>query len=101
MLSITNAVLQAHGKQNLPIVSLVAGSVVKMISSFILIGIPEIGIYGAPISTVICYVVITVFNVYFMSKYTGVTPAVFSYLFQTARRIGNFYVRRVRNSLSA
>lgn len=82
MLSISNAVLQAHGKQNLPIISLVAGSVVKMISSFILIGIPEIGIYGAPISTVICYVVITVFNVYFMSKYTGVTPAVFRTFFK-------------------
>ena len=82
ILSISNAILQAHGKQSLPIVSLIAGSVVKLILSFILIGIPAIGIYGAPISTVVCYMVTTGCNVYFMAKYTDVTPSVFKTFFK-------------------
>jgi len=77
VLSISNAVLQAHGKQKLPIISLVAGSVAKLILGFVLIGIPQIGIYGAPISTVVCYMIATSFNIYFMAKYADVKPAVF------------------------
>lgn len=82
ILSISNAILQAHGKQSLPIISLVLGSVVKLILSFILIGIPQIGIYGAPISTVVCYMVTTGCNVYFMAKHTDVTPKVFRTFFK-------------------
>lgn len=77
VLSTSNAVLQAHGKQKLPIISLVAGSVAKLILGFVLIGIPQIGIYGAPISTVVCYMIATSFNIYFMAKYADVKPAVF------------------------
>ena len=77
VLSISNAVLQAHGKQRLPIISLVAGSASKLILGFVLIGIPQIGIYGAPISTVVCYMIATSFNIYFMAKYADVKPAVF------------------------
>ena len=77
MLSISNAILQAYGRQNKPIISLVSGSVVKIMLSFVLIGIPAINIYGAPISTVVCYIICTVLNVYFMAKYTDVRPSVF------------------------
>ena len=76
MLSVSNAVLQAYGKERLPIVSMIVGSAVKLIASFVLIGIPAVGIYGAPISTVLCYIVITVLNFYFMVKYTGVAPSI-------------------------
>lgn len=77
MLSISNAILQAYGRQNKPIISLALGSVVKIILSYVLIGIPAINIFGAPISTVVCYIICTVMNVYFMAKYTDVRPSVF------------------------
>lgn len=77
MLSISNAILQAYGRQNKPIISLALGSVVKIILSYVLIGIPAINIFGAPISTVVCYIICTVLNVYFMAKYTDVRPSVF------------------------
>lgn len=48
MLSVTNSFLQAHGHQHLPIISMISGAVIKLLSTFILIGV--IGsIYGAPV----------------------------------------------------
>jgi len=72
MLSVTNAILQAHKHERLPIISLIAGSVVKITSSFILIGIPSINIYGAPIGTFLCYLTICIINFAFMKKFIGV-----------------------------
>ena len=74
MISITNAILQASGNERLPIISMVAGAVVKIISSTVLIGIPEIGIYGTPIGTFLCYMTTTVINFIFLSKYVDLTP---------------------------
>ncbi len=48
MLSVTNSFLQAHGHQQLPIVSMVAGAVVKLLTTFILIGVIGSAI-GAPV----------------------------------------------------
>lgn len=75
MLAITNALLQAHKLERKPILSMVAGSVVKLVSSYIFIGIPNIGIYGAPIGTFLCYFVITMINFYFLAKYVGLIPS--------------------------
>ena len=74
MLAITNALLQAHRLERKPIVSMTAGSVVKLISSYILIGIPRLGIYGAPIGTFLCYLVISLFNFYYLAKYVKLIP---------------------------
>ncbi|MCI8589802.1 MAG: polysaccharide biosynthesis protein [Clostridiales bacterium] len=74
MIAITNAILQASGHEKLPILSMVAGAVVKIISSLILIGIPSIGIYGTPIGTFLCYMTTTIINFYYIAKYTGVVP---------------------------
>ena len=55
MLSITNAILQVYGHERKPIISMLAGSAVKIAVSYILIGTPSIGIFGAPVSAfIIC-----------------------------------------------
>lgn len=72
MLAITNAVLQASGYERKPIISMLFGAVVKLVSSTILIGIPSIGINGAPIGTFLCYLTITVMNFYFIIKYVRI-----------------------------
>ena len=74
MYSITTAFLQAHGKERLPIVSVLAGVIVKLLSSFILIGIPGIQILGAPIGTLLCYITISVVNFYFVAKHVRFLP---------------------------
>lgn len=76
MTSVTNAVLQSLHKQWLPIISMAAGVAAKFASAFILISIPEVNIYGAPISTAICYLVAMLTNFFFMSKYTHCLPGI-------------------------
>ncbi len=74
MLAITNSFLQAHNLERKPIISILAGSAVKLISSFLLIGNEHIQILGAPIGTLLCYITIVVFNFYFVAKHIGFVP---------------------------
>lgn len=69
LITVTNAVLQAWGHPYLPIVSITVGTAVKMISEFLLIG-STLGIYGAPLSTLMCSVTVVCLNVIFMRKCT-------------------------------
>ena len=76
MLAITNSVLQAHKKPYLPLISMLIGAAVKIAASFLLIGNPSIGIYGAPLSTDICYIVVVICNFYFCARYADFCPSV-------------------------
>lgn len=62
IVSLTNAMLQAIGLINVPIVTMLIGGAVKLAVNYILVGIPSIGISGAPIGTSACYLVIGVLN---------------------------------------
>jgi len=74
LMTVTNAVLNAQGQEKKPIISMALGMGVKIISSYILIGIPKINMFGTPVSTVLCYFTVMCANFYFMAKYTGVAP---------------------------
>ena len=76
MLAITNSILQANKKPYLPLVSMLVGAIAKIVASFLLIGNPDIGIYGAPISTDICYIIVVICNFYFCAKYAKFAPSV-------------------------
>ena len=66
----TTSVLQGLGKQRIPMYTLVAGVVCKIVLNYVLIAIPEINIHGAPIASLVCYTVSMVPNLYYMLKYT-------------------------------
>ncbi|MDD6051085.1 MAG: polysaccharide biosynthesis protein [Clostridiales bacterium] len=66
----TTSVLQGLGKQRIPMYTLVAGVVCKIILNYVLIAIPSINIHGAPIASLVCYTVSMVPNLYYMLKYT-------------------------------
>lgn len=72
MLSITNSILQAYKMQWLPIISMVSGAAVKLISEFILIS--NFGIIGTPISTLLCYITCSTLNFIFVAKFTKIIP---------------------------
>ena len=48
--------------------SLPLGGVVKVLATWVLVGSPSIGIYGAPLGTIISYVCIVAFNIWFMRR---------------------------------
>lgn len=56
------AILQSIDKQFHPVKNLALGLVVKVVLSYILIGIPSINIRGAAISTTIAYLVVALLN---------------------------------------
>ena len=74
LVSVTNALLQAAGKERLPVISMIAGGVVKLVTNFILIGTPSINIHGAPIGTIACYATIAIINIVFVYTKTELGP---------------------------
>ena len=78
MITITNAVLQAYKQVKKPIISMTVGVLVKVVLAFILIGMPKVNVYGAPISTFISSVVIVSINIYFIVKQSGRIGTVFN-----------------------
>ena len=71
MITLTNAILHSYKMVNKPIISMLIGAIVKIIFSYILIGIPKIYIYGAPISTFFSTLTIVAVNLYFIVKKIG------------------------------
>lgn len=61
-----NAILQASGKELLPMYSMIVGGVVKIAVNWFLVARPEINIYGAPIGTLVSYLVMSIMNFVFM-----------------------------------
>lgn len=61
--SVTNAILQAMGHTYIPVVTMIIGGIIKVFANNLLIGMPEINISGAPISTILCYSFIAVANI--------------------------------------
>ena len=67
-----NNMLQAVGRADVPVKSLLFGATAKIISNFVLVGRPEINIKGAPVGTVLCYLIIVLNNLLVLLKITGV-----------------------------
>lgn len=76
LITTTNAILQSYKQTGKPIISMAIGALVKIVSAYILIGVPSIGVYGAPVSTLLCNITITAFNIYFMNKRLPATDSV-------------------------
>ncbi len=64
LLFTTNAILQSFGRATRPVIDMAVGGVVKIILSYVLIGIPQVAAMGSAISTVVSYVVMVVLNVF-------------------------------------
>lgn len=66
----TTSILQGLGKQRIPMYTLIAGVVCKIILNYVLVSIPGVGIHGAPIASIVCYTVSLVPNLLYVLKYT-------------------------------
>ncbi len=65
MITATNSVLHAYQVVNRPILSMLCGAAVKIVSAYFLIGNPRIAMLGAPISTFLCNSVVVLLNLFF------------------------------------
>lgn len=66
--TVTSSLHQACGNVRLPVVSMLCGAIVKLVSNCILVNISQINIKGAAISTILCYTVIAAINIVALKK---------------------------------
>ena len=71
-----NAILQASGKERLPMYAMVSGSIVKIIINWVIIANPKINIYGAPVGTLFGYLWMGIADFIFIRKAVGMKPGV-------------------------
>ncbi|MEG0876007.1 MAG: polysaccharide biosynthesis protein [Oscillospiraceae bacterium] len=64
----TTAVLQAAGRERLPMYTMLIGGGLNIVLNWFLVGNPNINIFGAPIGTLICYLVMSGLNLFFVMK---------------------------------
>ncbi len=58
----TTSMLQAIGKQNVPVINMAVGVLLKIVVNYTLVGIEGINVVGAPAGTGVCYAYIMIAN---------------------------------------
>ncbi len=76
MVLVTNAMMQAHGHVNLPVINMFIGGLVKILVNYILVSNPNINIQGAPVGTLCCHLSITLLNIFAMRKVLPRAPKI-------------------------
>lgn len=74
MVTVMTGILQAAGRERLPVIAAVIGGVIKLAVNHVLISNPEINIYGAAISTLCCFATICVLDFFFLWRCFGQSP---------------------------
>lgn len=79
-----NAIMQAHGFVSLPVANMIIGGLVKVVINFVLVGMPAVNIYGAPIGTVACFLVITILDLFCLGRVVRRPPKVLRLMIRPA-----------------
>ena len=80
---VTTAIMQAHGHASRPVMNMLIGGILKLAAVFILTGNPNIGIVGTPVGTLLCYLAISVLNIYSIRTLLPHPPAIVKNLIRT------------------
>lgn len=84
VMTLTNGLLQAHGREDIPLWTLLLGGLTKIISNYLLVGNSAIGIRGAAWSTLLCYALIAVLNLVFVARAVPERPGYLSVFLRPA-----------------
>ncbi len=76
--------LQAIGKQNIPVINMAVGVALKIAVNYILVGIESVNIVGAAVGTTVCYAYIFLANLICYIKYSKAKISLPSVLFKPA-----------------
>lgn len=106
----TTGIYQGIGRQNVPVQNLIVALLVKIVLTYVLVGMPELNIYGAAIATTVTYVVACMLNMIRLRSYANhkidwldsyIKPAIAT-LVMAAVSLGTYLVlvRVVRGSIA-
>ena len=73
----TNGVLQAYGREYIPVVTLLCGGALKVVTNYLMVGDPATNVRGAPVSTLYCYGLIVVLNLIAIARCVPERPSYF------------------------
>ena len=62
LIQYTNVVLQSHGYAHIPVINTLICGGMKLVVVYLLVGNPQIGIVGAPVGMLLCYLCIGLMN---------------------------------------
>ena len=80
---LTNAIMQAHGHVNLPMINMFIGGILKLVAVYVLTGNSHIGILGTPIGSLLCYTTITALNLVTMRRSIDNAPSIMKNLIRS------------------
>lgn len=63
MMLMTNSILQSYGYERYTVYTAVIGGIIKVALNWVLVGTENIGIYGAAMASVFCYLIIVILNI--------------------------------------
>lgn len=66
------AILQGVGKPMIPVLNMIAGMFVKIVVTWILVGIPAVNVNGAAIGSTCAFALTMVLNFRYLTKHTGI-----------------------------
>ena len=75
-LLVLNSALESFGETKTPMISMIIGSVFKVVVSYLMISNPKFGIYGAPIGTLVSYIVAFSVSLFIAHKQRGISPPI-------------------------
>ncbi|MEG1999937.1 MAG: polysaccharide biosynthesis protein [Evtepia sp.] len=75
MMLLCNSILQAGNHAGLPIWFIAIGSATKLGINYVLVGLPQFGIIGAPIGTLVCFVMVSVMELIAIKKVIPCPPS--------------------------
>lgn len=67
------AILQGIGRFDLPLKFILVGAVIKITTNFIVVGFPTVNVKGAAIGSFLCYFVIVLLCLIWLTKITGIS----------------------------
>ena len=69
-----SSMIQAVGRVELPVIFMAIGALVKLVSTYFLVGIPAVNINGGPVGTFLCYVIIFTLDLIALCRITKIVP---------------------------
>ena len=85
---LTNAIMQAYGHANLPVINMFIGGILKLAAVHMLTNNGSVGILGVPIGSFLCYLSITVLNLLTMRNCIPNSPSILKNLCRSALAAG-------------
>ena len=82
LMVMSGGVLQAYGYEYIPVLALLCGGVLKVVANYLLVANPDVGIRGAAVGTLCCYVLITLINLMAIHRLVPRRPDYFAVFFK-------------------